>query len=208
MDWSDAQTVIATQRVLSGAMVSGVLDLRRAEGAHLFIAVGKGGSVQPSTAINIVVRPIFNAGTTAGVVGGAGIVASYEANAERTATIYSTVVSGTVAAGAKQFPCKARNAGLAAGNLVVITPGSSVRTEFARIHNTRVVATASQLAFDSPLMFKHSTTSDKVFNNAQTWATDLTGGSKYKVIIRHPGTAGSPQVVQVRAQVQFGAIES
>lgn len=205
--WSDVQTVVATQRLLSGAMTTGVLDLTRAESARLFIAVGKGGSVQPSTAVNIQVRPMYAAGALQ-TVGGAGVAPVFEVAAERTATINSTVTSAAATSGAYAYSCKVRT-GLAAGQTVCIAPSNVARTEWARVHHTRPNATASQLVMDSPLMFTHSVANaDKVFNNAQSWIATVAGGTKYKVIFRHPGTAGSPQTVRCVAQVQQGDIES
>lgn len=68
--WTDAVSVVALQKVATGAAVRGTLNIQNKFGAYLFMRAMRLSSSAPSTGIYIAVRRILH-GTPAG--GGAGV---------------------------------------------------------------------------------------------------------------------------------------
>jgi len=198
--------VLTPASLLSGAQASGILDLRQYAGARLWLGVCKNGSVQPSTAINVSVRPQYSPATK--YAGGRLLPSVFEVNAEKAATIVSTVVSAAtwVNSGVAAVRTKALGT-LAPQYMVGIAPANLARFEVAKLLHKRPAGTASQLTFRSTLQFAHSGNQDNIFWPAEQWVTYLPGGAQYRILFVHQGTAGSPQIVNAFAQIAAGTQE-
>ncbi len=203
--WSDNQTFLAPVALTSGNQASAIIDLRGKVGAFVLFGVAKGGSVQPSTAINVVLTRQINAGGQ--ILGGRSLAPILEVDANRTSTIISTLCSGNTSSGTATMKTKALGA-LTAGAMMGIAPDNLTRFEVAKTTHKRPVATASALTFTNTLMYQHSGTQDKAFNCAQEWPAMLAGGAVHRLVFRHPGASGSKQIVWAIGQVYYGDGES
>lgn len=181
--------VLTPTSLVSGAWTRTTWDLTNSEGGYITGYMARAGTTSANTAPGYRVRMLDNDGAASTL--GAGLNGIVSVTQTKIACT-STTVNKDAAAGASHVGVAAVGA-IAAGDYVSICSGNT-KVELHRVIRA-IKTSASQLVFDSPLLYAHASgAADKVHNKAEAWGpVKLDGGAKYEIVFDFAAaTAGNP----------------